>query len=269
MRKAKVESEKLTVKMIPVEQVNQPVIDMRGDTGGWDLVELTESIRQVGLINPIRVKPAGDNYEVVAGARRLRAITQLGWERIAAIVFPRNGLSAELAKMHENLVRQSVSPLEEAQYLQDLATAYKLNGQQLASKINRTASYVSERLALLKAPAQLREAVAQGALSFSAARELARIRNQDVRDSYINHAIRSGINDTTARQWRMDANAAERAGEQATTNPGSPKHDNVETIRVQCALTGKTVAIENTVLVRIHKPAWEAILADMQDAKPT
>jgi ParB family chromosome partitioning protein len=252
----------ITVRSIPLEKIAGPTIDMRSENARGRIEDLRDSIALVGLINPILVKKTDDGYEVVAGHRRLRACSELRWQKIPAIVFPRDGMNAELAKLAENQVRESVSPVEEAEFLQAIASAYKLNGQQLAKRINRTASYVSERLALLKAPEALRAAVTSGELSFSSARELSRIRDQQTREVYIDHAIRSGVNDTTAKQWRMDANRASDAGASAQAPGGSQPADNVQRIRVQCALTGQTVAIEHTVLVRISTPVWNTVLTE-------
>jgi ParB family chromosome partitioning protein len=256
---------KLDVLNISLSEIAEPELDMRSQNAGQSINDLIESMGSIGLINPILVRPTADGYEVIAGARRMRAAGQLNWKTIPAIVYPGKGMDAELAKMAENQIREAVSPIDEAEFLQGLATAYKLTGKQLATKINRAESYVSERLALLRAPIELRRAVADGQLSFSSARELSRIKNEAVRQTYISHAITTGINDATAKQWRLDANAAEKQGTEAPDPQSSPQKDNVQAIKVQCALTGKTVRIENSVLVRICKTAWEEILASMSE----
>lgn len=226
------------------------------------LDELVASIKEVGLLNPITVKKIEAGYEVVAGNRRFAALRRLKWKEIPAIVFPKDGLDAEVAKLHENSVREAVNVVDEANFLLDLASAYKLNGKQLATKIGRTESYVSDRLRLLKAPPELSDAVAKGELSFSAARELTKIRDENVQREYIAHAIRSGVNDSTAAQWRKDANNAQDAGQAAPAEPVAGVSDSVPEIRVQCALTGKSYRIDRTMVVRVHIDSWNELVAE-------
>jgi len=256
----------LSVVEIPSGEILEPAHDMRLGFDPDRLLELVESIRELGLLNPITVKKVDAGFEVVAGNRRFAAIKKLKWKTVPCIVFPKDGLDAEVAKMHENSVREAVNITEEANFLLDLANAYKLNGKQLAAKIGRTESYVSDRLKLLKGPPQVADAVAKGELSFSAARELLKIRDENVQREYIAHAIRSGVNDATAKQWRVDANAAADAGQPAPAEPGAVVKDSVQEVRVQCALTGKTYRIDRTMVVRVHIESWNELLAEI--AKP-
>lgn len=240
-----------------------PEHDMRLGHDPDSIKELAESIKDLGLLNPVTVKKVENGYEVVAGNRRLAALKKLKWRAVPCIVFPRDGLDAEVAKLHENSVRESVNVVDEANFLLDLATAYKLTGKALAAKIGRTESYVSDRLRLLKAPPELSNAVAKGELSFSAARELLKVRDPDVQREYISHAIRSGVNDTTAAQWRKDANAATDAGQTPPAEPGSPGKESVQELRVQCALTGKTMRIDRTMVIRVGIDPWNELLAEL------
>lgn len=75
---------------------------------------LANSVAEIGLINPIRIRPVGDRYEVVAGAHRLAACGQLGWTEIACVVVDDDDLRTELAMIDENLCRSELGPAEEA-----------------------------------------------------------------------------------------------------------------------------------------------------------
>jgi ParB-like chromosome segregation protein Spo0J len=92
-------------------------IDVRSDARAIDeatVAGLVESISQVGLINPIRVRSAGDRWEVIAGAHRLTAIKQLGLTEVQALVVTDDDLHAELAMIDENLCRAELSPSDRA-----------------------------------------------------------------------------------------------------------------------------------------------------------
>lgn len=93
------------------------IIDLRADARAIDeaaVAGLVESIANVGLINPIRVRAVGDRWEVIAGAHRLTAVKQLGLADISAIVVTDDDLHAELAMIDENLCRAELSPADRA-----------------------------------------------------------------------------------------------------------------------------------------------------------
>lgn len=250
--------------MLKLALIDPPALDMRSHSSGTSVEDLVESIKALGLLQPIVVKKVAKRYEVLAGARRYRAVTAMQWKEVPAIVFPASGMDGELAKLHENQVRRDVNPVEECAFLDLLMREYKLTGKALAKKIGRAESYVSERLALLDAPEELRQAIQSGGISFSAARELLRIKSPNVRASWINHALTSGINDATARQWRIDANQATDTSPVDETRPPSAQPQPGHSLKVQCALTGDLVAMEHTLLIRVAKSAWEKLQEDMK-----
>ncbi len=104
----------MTTPPIPIEAIrHRPDARHRSDEA---LDALAESMDEIGLINPIRVRHVGDGqFEVVAGSHRLQAAELNGWREIAAIVTDDDDLHAELAMIDENLVRTELSPAERAQ----------------------------------------------------------------------------------------------------------------------------------------------------------
>ncbi|MGN8245259.1 ParB/RepB/Spo0J family partition protein [Cellulomonas soli] len=148
-----------------------------------DVVDLAESIAQVGLLQPIIVRRDGDGLVVVCGHRRLAALQHLAWTSVDVIV--RREMPADhvlAAMLAENNQRVSLDPIEEARALNRLKVIERLTDGLLAKRIGRTQSYVSGRLALLSLSVQEQEEVRAGQrpLTFSIAQ--GRVRSGKVRN---------------------------------------------------------------------------------------
>ncbi len=133
---------------------------------------LAASIRENGVLQPILVRPKGDGYELVAGERRVAAAQRAGLLKIPAVVrsVPDERL-LELALV-ENIQREELNPIEEAQAYQRLAEELAITQEQLAARLGKERSTVANALRLLKLPKTVRELVASGQLSPGHARAL-------------------------------------------------------------------------------------------------
>ncbi len=147
-----------------------------------DLAELATSIRENGLLQPIVVRhaPAGSalEWELVAGERRWRAVTRLGWTEIPALVRDVDDRTMLVLAMVENLQRSGLSPLEEAEGYQRLTDEFGLTQQQIADIMGRDRSTVANSLRLLQLPASVRRLLAEGQLSAGHARALLGLQNE-------------------------------------------------------------------------------------------
>ncbi|MEA5059520.1 MAG: ParB/RepB/Spo0J family partition protein, partial [Candidatus Pelethousia sp.] len=122
------------------------------------IAELAQSIRQVGLIQPLVVRRSGDHYELVAGERRLRACKSLGMEEVTCIVQRevQEEASAMMALI-ENLQREDLYFLEEAQCYYTLLTAYDLTQEELAQRLGKSQSSIANKLRVLRLPPAVKE----------------------------------------------------------------------------------------------------------------
>jgi ParB/RepB/Spo0J family partition protein len=198
---------KLTTIAIDLKDIKFPEYQPRSFAKDETLKELCESMEAVGLINPITVIQHGKTYKLIAGHRRFSAARELGWKTIRATVFSPKATTMELVQLHENLIREQVRPTDEAKWLQTLMKTRHWTGRQLAEKLKRTESWVSDRLALLQLPASLTAKLDAGEIPFSAARELGRIKDPQKREALIQYAVTGGVDTATAAQWRADADA--------------------------------------------------------------
>jgi len=137
------------------------------------LEELAESIRQVGLLQPVVVRAAGPGrYELIMGERRWRASERAGLTEIGAIVKQTQDNDLLRDALIENLHRQQLDPLEEAAAYQQLLTDFGATHDQLAQKIGRSRPHISNTLRLLNLPPAVQKRVAAGVLSAGHARAL-------------------------------------------------------------------------------------------------
>ena len=138
-----------------------------------EMAELVHSIREIGLLQPVVVRPAGDGrYELIMGERRLRATQEAGLDTIPAIV--RETADDELLRdaLLENLHRSQLNPLEEAAAYQQLLDDFGCTHEVLAQRIGRSRPQISNTLRLLRLPPPVQRRVAAGVLSAGHARAL-------------------------------------------------------------------------------------------------
>jgi len=139
------------------------------------LAELADSIREHGVLQPILVRPAGSEYELVAGERRWRASRLAGRDTIPAIVVDFDPQTALEVSIIENLQREDVSPLEEASMFRKMTDTFGYSVRQLAQKVGKDKGYVENRLRLTDAPADIRELLSLRKDTISHAYELMKI----------------------------------------------------------------------------------------------
>lgn len=136
------------------------------------LQELADSIRAQGIVQPIVVRPEGNHFELIAGERRWRAAQMAGLQKIPALVRDVDGKSAAAIGLIENIQREDLNPLEEAQALLRLIEDFDLTHQQVADAIGRSRASVSNLLRLLDLAEPVKQQVNDGLLSMGHARAL-------------------------------------------------------------------------------------------------
>jgi ParB family chromosome partitioning protein len=157
------------------------------------LGELAASIRQTGVVQPILVRPRGDRFQIIAGERRWRAAREAGLATVPVTV--REVPDAELLELAlvENIQREELTPLEEAQAFQKLATEFQLTQEEIARRVGRERSTVANTLRLLRLPRELRDLVAEGRLDAGHARALLALGRADEQVALGREAARKGL----------------------------------------------------------------------------
>jgi ParB family chromosome partitioning protein len=157
---------------IPVASIKPNPYQPRDAFDEEALGALADSIREVGLLQPVLVRPAGEGFELIAGERRLRAAKRVGLQTIPALVRETDDDRALEQALVENVQREDLNPLEEAAAYQQLIEDFKLTHEQLASRVGKSRAAISNTLRLLQLPPSIQVAVREGQLSMGHARAL-------------------------------------------------------------------------------------------------
>lgn len=158
---------------LPVESIQPNPRQPRQIFDEEAMAELVYSVREVGLLQPVVVRPVGaDRYELVVGERRWRATQQAGLESIPAIIRETQNDAMLRDALLENLHRSNLNPLEEAAAYQQLLDDFGCTHDELAARIGRSRPQISNTLRLMKLPPLVQRRVAAGVLSAGHARAL-------------------------------------------------------------------------------------------------
>jgi len=133
---------------------------------------LADSIREVGLLQPVLVRPAGDGFELIAGERRWRAARRVGLQVIPALVRETDDNTALEQALVENLQRDDLNPLEEASAYQQLIEDFHLTHEQVAARMGKSRAAVSNTLRLLQLPPSIQKAVRERQIGMGHARAI-------------------------------------------------------------------------------------------------
>lgn len=148
------------------------------------LIELSESIRQQGLIQPITVRTVDDHYEIIAGERRFRACRLAGYKEVPCyILSPDEAQAAEMALV-ENIQREDLSAIEEAQGYVQIMRQSSLTQEQLAKKLGRSQSSIANKIRLLNLPEEIQEGVMENKISERHARALLSLEPAKQKEAY-------------------------------------------------------------------------------------
>lgn len=137
------------------------------------LQELASSIASRGLIQPVVVRPIGDGrYELIAGERRWRAAREAGFAKIPAVIRQVESAEAMELALIENIQRENLNPMETAHAYQHLAETFDLSHEEIAARVGKDRTSVTNHLRLLNLPGEIQADLASGALSMGHARAI-------------------------------------------------------------------------------------------------
>lgn len=241
-----------SIKNIDVKQIHNPKFRARVKINDTAFVELVNSIKTVGLINPCTVKSCKGGYEIVAGERRFLALKKLGRKQIPCILVEGDNDKLEIIKFEENMKRDDLTDVEEALSIKHVLASGKLNQSSVAKMIGRSLDYIKQKLAILDYPDYLYNALLEKKISFSACRELNRITDKDILREYVKHAIRSGITPSLAKQWADDFFESKKTNnEEYESVGGSGEAATFEAVKLPCHICHSFVTVQESIMVRV------------------
>jgi len=182
--------------------------------------ELADSVRKVGVLQPILVRPHGEEYQIIAGERRWRAAKAAGLEKVPVrIMGATEGESLEIALI-ENLQRQDLNAMEEAHGYRRLLTEFQMTQAELADKVSKSRSAVANTLRLLDLPDEVQDLLAQDKLTAGHARAILSVADEERRLKLAERIVADGM---SVREAETLARLFAAGGVERTPRPVAPK----------------------------------------------
>jgi len=244
-----------------LSEIDEPEVPIRVAMDERKMDELVESMREIGLLHPIVLKPHGARYEIEAGHRRYRAAVILKWRDIPALIFKASELAAGAAMLAENVIREDITAAEEAVLFAQAQEKFSLDEAGLVKRFHRSPDYISARLSLLRNDPEVFQACLNHKISFSVARELNKCDDETHRRYLLDAAMRSGVGTSTVAGWVAQWKAQPIMSVDVAPADVPQTASQVEQEpSLACCLCGGFRDPYNLVSVYIHK--WE--LAEIQ-----
>ena len=181
--------------------LRRPDLNEKGGEGNEDNNDLTVSIKEKGLLQPILVRPKRSGFEIVAGNRRMLACKKLGWKKITCHIIDVDDKTAFEISLSENLQRKNLSPIEEAEAFKAYIADFGYGGvSELASRIGKSPSYITRRVKLLDLHPDIIDSIANTAINTSIAQELSYVQNKSVQPKLATLVTKQGLSYRETRE---------------------------------------------------------------------
>ncbi len=178
---------------IPLAEIRPSPFQPRKRFDDKGLDELAASIRAQGILSPVIVRQIPGGYELVAGERRLRAAERAGLERIPAVVREMSNAGMLEVALIENVQREDLNPIEEAEVYRRLIEEFGLIQEEMAARVGKDRTSIANTLRLLKLPHPIREDLIEGAMSAGHGRALLGLDGRDLQLTAREAVIRRGL----------------------------------------------------------------------------
>ena len=180
---------------LPIDNVRPNPYQPRREMDREALADLCASIRQYGLMQPIVVRQINKcDYELIAGERRLRACKMLGMIQISAIVVRAGGTDSAVMALIENIQRENLGYMEEAEAFCTLLSEHGITQEELAERLGKNQSTIANKIRILKLSPQIRAILAEHNLSERHARALLKLNDEKSRLKALNIIVARGLN---------------------------------------------------------------------------
>lgn len=195
-------NDRMECVFLPVTKVEPSADQPRKYFDELALAELADSINKHGIIQPLTVRKLNSGrYQIIAGERRWRAARQAGLSELPCIIIEVDDISATEIALIENLQREDLNPIEEAEGFQTLIEVYKLTQEEAASRVGKSRPAVANALRLLTLPKEIKEFLEQGIISAGHARAIMAVQKEKQLD-FARRIIEDGM---SVRQAEVQA----------------------------------------------------------------
>jgi ParB family chromosome partitioning protein len=182
------------VQRVPLDRIRPCAFQPRKDFPPESLRELADSIREQGIVQPLIVRDRGDHFELIAGERRWRAAQLLSLPEVPIIVREADDRAVLELALIENLQRENLNAIEEAQGYSQLMTQFQSTQEEVATKVGKSRAVVANALRLLKLPAVLQGYIRDGRLSVGHAKVVLGLATEKLQQQAAERIIKEGLN---------------------------------------------------------------------------
>jgi len=242
------------IAYISIDEIKPNTAQPRQYFSEESLDGLASSIEKHGMIQPIMIRGGKSGYELIAGERRWRAARKAGLKEIPAIIKDVTEEENALFAIIENMQREDLNPMEEAQAYRSIMDDHGLTQEEVAKSVGKSRSYIANTLRLLKLPERVREYIAKGELSAGHANAIGAVHGDDAKRALANQIVREGLSVREAEALAAAANGTVKKVKKRTQE----EQKNVEITAIEEELTslfGTKVTLGNNVnrgAVEIH-----------------
>ena len=179
--------------LVDIKKIKANPFQPREDFNDQNLEELTQSIKEKGVLQPLLVRRQGEYFELIAGERRLRAANLLNLKEIPVIIKDAADQDSLELSLIENIQRQNLNPIEEAHAYQYLVDKFNLTQERISEILGKARTSVANILRILKLPQEIQERIKKGEISFAHGRALLEIEDPNQQRRLAQDIITKGL----------------------------------------------------------------------------
>ena len=197
-----------SVRNISIEKIKANKYQPREEFNQEALSDLAASIKEKGFIQPVLVRLKDNEYELIAGERRLRAAKKLGYKEIPAIIKEASDLDSLELSIIENIQRENLNPIDQARAYKRLQEEFDMTQEKVADTIGKDRATVANILRLLNLPAKIQEYVSRGTISMGHARAMLSLAKESEQIRLCTKIMKEdlSVRDTESYAKKMDLN---------------------------------------------------------------
>lgn len=222
------------IKYVNIADLNLPEFESHQDTSKHLISEISASIKEIGIIEPLIVRKVGKNLEIVAGCIRYKAAKLAGLKAVPCITLKLDDDQAEIMKLHENIKRIDLDHTDQGHTFVMMKEKFNMTEEAIAQSSGKSVAYISQHISLVSQDPLLSAAVKEGTLSFSQARELLQIKDITVRRNLHQYCERDGATIEVLRMWIKEykEQEASRTSPRADSSSKEFHHEPVQDFRL-------------------------------------
>ncbi len=256
------------IKFINLADLNLPEFQAHSDTPREQIQELAESIKQIGIIEPLIVIDSDQGIEIVAGCLRYHAAILAGLKAAPCINMSLDPKSAEILKLHENVKRIPLDHIDQGMTFIMMMEEFNMTEKSISECVGKSIAYISQHVSLVRIDNELTKSVKDGSIIPSQARELMRLNDKDERMRLLSFCQNDGATVQVLQRWVQESlHSIPYSSSSKSSSPSSFIPLQTPEISRNCQACGNSVKIGEIQQVIFCPSCAHAILTAISDEK--